>query len=97
MVDVITEAKLLAIREGSYTIYVFQDKNGDYVMCTRLPNWQTPNVEVGEEGFLQYQIVKAGDKYFNPQLQRETAFNYSNVYFNNFIKKSEATKTEIIL
>ena len=66
-------------------------------MCTRLPNWQTPNIEIGEEGFLQYQIVKAGDIYFNPHSQVTSSYNYSNVYFNNFVKKSEVNKTEIIL
>lgn len=94
----IIEAKLCALRESMYTIYVFQDiKSEEYIMCTRLPNWNVPNIDIGDIGFLQYQMVKAGDEYYNPFTGEKCRFNYSNIYFNNFILKSDVKQQEIIL
>lgn len=95
----IEQVKLLAIRDGTYTIYVFQniiDKK--YIMCTRLPNWQTPNVTVGDIGFLEYQEVKAGESYFDPKTEKEMKYLYSNVYFLNFVHSTNISQNnEIIL
>ena len=99
MTEQINKVKLLAIREGKYTMYVFQnlDSHG-YIMCTRLPNWKVPNINIGDIGFLNYQIVKAGECYFNPSTQTEVKYNYSNIYFINFIDEKELIKnSEIIL
>ena len=98
MTEFVDEVKLLAVREGNYTVYVFRSNLTDkYIMCTRLPNWQSPKININDEGFLQYQIVKAGEEYFNPNTQEKIKFNYSNVYFNNFVKKSDCCGTEIII
>ena len=95
--DLVSDAKLVAIRDGHYTIYVFQDINSkEYIMCTRPPNWQTPNVDLWEEGFLQYQIVKAGEEYFEPETGKKLIYNYSNVYFTNFVKKTD-NKSDIVI
>ena len=94
----ISEAKLCALRESLYTIYVFQDvESREFIMCTRLPNWNIPKINIGDVGFLQYQIVQAGDEYFNPTTGEKNRFNYSNVYFNNFVLKSDINQQEIIL
>lgn len=99
MVEFVTEAKLLAIKEGVYTIYVFKDNiNNKYIMCTRLPNWQVQEINIGDEGYLQYQEIKAGDEYYDISIEKNKKYNYSNIYFNNFVKKSEKiNKEEIIL
>lgn len=97
MVNVIVEAELLAIKEGQYTTYVFIDNNNNYVMCTRLPNWQVPTINIGDRGFLQYQIVNSGDEYYNPITNEKQTFRYSNVYFNNFIQKSDLIKSDEII
>lgn len=99
MVEFVTEAKLLAIKEGVYTTYVFKDYiNNKYIMCTRLPNWQVQEINIGDEGFLQYQEVNAGDSYYDASIENYKKYNYSNIYFNNFVKKSEKiNKEEIIL
>ena len=90
MVEFVTEAKLLAIKEGVYTIYVFKDNiNNKYIMCTRLPNWQVQEINIGDEGYLQYQEIKAGDEYYDISIEKNKKYNYSNIYFNNFVKKSE--------
>ena len=98
MIELIKEVQLLAFREGNYTVYVFKCITTDeYIMCTRLPNWQVPNINIKDIGFLQYQIVKAGDKYITPN--GETIYyKYSNVYFINFINKADnINNKEIIL
>lgn len=91
--------KLLAVRDGVYTTYVFQNQEtSEYIMCTRLPNWQVPEISIGDIGFLEYQYVKAGESYFNPQLQTMEKYLYSNVYFINFIQNINILKNnEIIL
>lgn len=94
----IIEAKLIAIRQGDYTTYVFQNtKDNTYVMCTRLPNWHSPNINVGDEGFLKYIEVSAGEKYYNSSTGTSHVYNYSNVYFENFILKQEVENSNIIL
>lgn len=94
----IINAKLLAKKEGTYTVYVFRNLDTDsYIMCTRLPNWQTSDPNIGDEGFLKYSEVRAGEKYFNPATQAEESYNYSNVYFENFILRSEIINNNIIL
>ena len=95
----VVKAKLLAIREGTYTNYVFQsEEDGSYIMCTRLPNWKVPDLNVGDIGFLEYQIIKAGEEYFNIATQQKQIYQYSNIYFNNFILENTIIKNkEIIL
>jgi hypothetical protein len=99
MVEFIKEVELLAIKESAYTIYVFKElKTDNYIMCTKLPNWQTSTLYVGDKGFLQYQIVKAGDKYYDINENIEITYKYSNVYFINFVNSCEINnKKEIIL
>ena len=98
MVDKVIEARLLAVREGVYTMYVFKNlEDSTYVMCTKLPNWQTPDVTVGDVGFLNYQIVKAGEEYYNPSTDETVKYSYSNIYFINFVQKSDIVKTNSII
>lgn len=100
MISDVKEVKLLACREGNYTVFVFQILNSNnYIMCTRLPNWKTPEIKIGDVGFLEYQKVRAGEKYFNVEQQQEVVYQYSNIYFINFIQKKEmiVNNDELIL
>lgn len=98
MVDLIEEVELVAVRQSQYTMYVFKKLNSDgYIMCTRLPSWNTPNISIGEKGFLNYQIVKAGEFYYNPTTDKTEKYRYSNIYFMNFINKSEVKENSIII
>ena len=98
VLELIKEVELLAIRSGEYYIYVFQVENtGEYVMCTRLPNWQVPDVNIGDKGFLKYQTVKAGDEYVTPE-GTTIVYKYTNTDFINFVNRSSIFKNkEIIL
>lgn len=99
MVELIEEVKLVANKDDRYTMYVFQNlETKKYIMCTRMPNWQVPDVQPGSIGFLKYAIVQAGEDYYNPQSGETSKFKYSNVYFVNFILKAEILhNNEIIL
>lgn len=93
----VEKVKLIAIKNSYYTIYVFKklEKEG-YIMCTKLPNWQTPELHLGDEGFLQYQNVKAGETYYNPTTNTKEIYKYSNIYFINFILETDINNNEII-
>jgi hypothetical protein len=98
MQECIKEVKLLAVRDGLYTVYVFQTLDTkEYIMCTKLPNWKVPEISIGDEGFLQYQIVQAGEEYFNVETQNMVKYNYSNIYFNNFILRTENINNDKII
>ena len=93
--EFIKEAELVAIRDAYYSIYVFKTADNDYIMCTRLPNWQVPEIEIGMKGFLQYQIVKAGDEYITPEGEA-IVYKYSNCYFLNFVNNTDDIKSNEI-
>jgi len=98
MIEVTMPAKLVATRSDRYTSYVFKNTDtGEYIICTRLPNWQTPEVFLGDDGFLQLESVHAGDKYFSLSTLREEVYLYTNIYFKNFVKKADIENSEIIL
>jgi hypothetical protein len=93
------KVKLLVTKHGTYTVYVFENvKTGEYIMCTRLPNWQCSEISGGDIGYLEYKVVNAGDTYFDVSQNKEIQYAYSNVYFINFIQDTEMVKqNEIIL
>jgi hypothetical protein len=97
MVEFVKEVELVAHRDDTYTIYVFKivDTN-EYIFCTRLPNWQVPSIDVGDVGFLQYQIVTAGEEYYDPDTKSRGVYGYSNVYFMNFVRKTDLVKSKEI-
>ena len=99
MIELTKEVTLVAKRDGTYTNYVFKDNNSsEYIFCTRLPNWQIPEIEIEDIGYLQYQIVEAGNSYVDPDTGEIILYRYNNSYLKNFVKKSEIIKNkEIIL
>jgi hypothetical protein len=100
MVNNVIHAELVAEKGGTYTMYVFKnlDVPDAYVMCTRLPNWQIPEIQIGDAGFLEYQQVVAGQEYFNISTEQMTKYLYSNIYIINFIQKTDIlNNNEIIL
>jgi hypothetical protein len=86
--EFVEKAKLIAKKEGLYTVYVFEKINSNgYIMCTRLPNWQTSPVNEGSVGFLLYEFIKSGDKYYDKYSNTFKINDYSNIYFINFIEE----------
>lgn len=99
MIEFTKEVKLVACRNGTYTNYVFKDnESNEYIFCTRLPNWQIPDISIGDIGYLHYIKVKAGDEYLNPETGELIYYKYTNTYLQNFVKKSDVINNkEIIL
>ena len=74
----IIKAKLLALKEDQkYIIYVFQNlDDNSYVMCTRLPNWESPVININDIGYLNYKEVIGGESEW---YHKETKKNISTV------------------
>lgn len=98
MVNNIERVELIACREGTYTTYVFQNtETRQYIMCTRLPNWNAPDIMLGDTGYLSYNIVEAGEEYYDPDQDRVIKYHYTNIYFVSFIKESKTVNNSIII
>lgn len=94
----ISHCKLVARKDGVYTLLVFKDlESFEYIMCTLLPNWNPQNISINDEGFLKFQEVSAGEEYFDVDSQSNKRYKYSNIYFLNFIHKQDIKNTNIIL
>lgn len=91
--------ELLAKKEepGGYIVYVFKNLDDHtYLMCTRLPNWDCSNIELGDIGYLDYKQVIAGiDEWYNQSSKNFIKYNYTGIYFNNFILKEDKIVKEI--
>jgi hypothetical protein len=89
------KARLVAKKdEGAYTQYVFQDMiTLSYIMCTRCPNWQTNEVNLLEDGFLEYHEVRGGiDTYFDAVMQIRKTYQDTATYFLNFVPITKVLK-----
>lgn len=94
----VARVELLAIRTAAYSMYVFKDLGANtYVMCTMLPNWNIPNMNVGDVGFLKFQRVMAGEEYYHPGTGNKQVYNYSNIYILNFMQESDIHNSNINL
>lgn len=86
-------SQLIAKREnfGGYIIYVFKNLNSnEYLMCTRLPNWNSAEIKIGDIGFLNYKEVIGGEtQYFNVYENKYCYYKYDNIYFESFIKENK--------
>lgn len=86
----IIHVKLLASKMDVYSLYVFKNLDtNDFIMCTKLPNWELPTIQIGEKGFLKHKSVIAGEKYFNPTTETEEVYKYTNIYLIAFIKETD--------
>lgn len=96
------KCKLVAIQEGQYTNYVFEDLdkefNSDlkYITCTKPPNWNyTEVINIGDIGYLQCEFVEAGiNKWYSSNEKQFIPYKYTNCYFINFIKKKDIISTK---
>ena len=105
MVVVNIRAKLIAKQTDifDYTTYAFQNiDTGEYVLCTRFPNWEHSIIEIGEEGILQFKEVIAGeDKWFNGtnMIPGESSISFEEIVkeriFENINKTNFSTKKNI--
>lgn len=89
-------AQLVAksVEPGGYITYVFLiteqpviDKlKTKYIMCTQFPNWDHKEIQLGEEGYLQYQEIIAGkDQWYNGKGM--VYYRYNMIQFLKFVPK----------
>ena len=85
-----------------YTTYVFKCledcmiKKTPYIMCTRWPNWEHKNINIGEIGYLEFVEIRAGvDKWFNGK--DFIPYNFNNIQFIRFVQKPEKEDIEYIM
>ena len=93
-------AKLVAERNDSgYIIYVFKcldkevAKESPYVMCTRFPNWNHRELEIGEIGYLEFVEIKAGDDTWFDGATR-IPYRYNMIQFIRFIEQQDEETVE---
>ena len=87
MNEIAIRVMLVAKKSGIFTVYVFKNLDtSEYIMCTKLPNWDFGDIDIGKSGFLTYENAIAGEKYFNPKNQSFEVYNYTKMYFKNFIE-----------
>lgn len=99
--DVTIYCKILVIRECQYTDIVVEDLNRDvtddlkYVTVVKTPNWEAPQLNVGDVGYLQFQSVQGGkSKWFNKDEGDFEIYKYTNNYFLNFFKEKDECKLD---
>lgn len=98
MTEQILKVILIAKREDVYSLYVFRDLcNNELMMCTKLPNWIIPYIEIGDVGYAKIQKVIAGEKYFDVSNEIEATYKYSNIYLLNYVKESDVINSNIII
>ena len=94
-------AKLVTYRHGcwGYINYVFQDidhPESDYIYCTRFPNWDCPDLNIGDIGFLKCRFVIGGDsRWYDWKNDRYVPYKYTGIHFLDFIY--EKPKEDIIM
>ena len=94
-------AKLITFRHGcwGYINYIFQNldnPNSDYIYCTRFPNWDCADLQIGDTGFLKCKEVVAGNsKWYDWKTGQYIPYKYSGIHFLDFIY--EKPKEDIIM
>lgn len=85
-----------------YVTYVFECldkevvKETRYIMCTRFPNWEHRNINIGEVGYLNFFEIQAGiNKWFNGKTM--IPYNYNCIQFIKFIHKPKEPNHEYVM
>ena len=93
-------AKLVAERnDNGYISDVFKcldkevAKESPYVMCTRFPNWNHRELEIGEIGYLEFVEIKAGDDTWFDGATR-IPYRYNMIQFIRFIEQQDEETVE---
>jgi hypothetical protein len=84
---------------GDYTVLVFYDHISDrYLMCTKLPSWNTEVPDIDETGFLQYREFIAGqDTWYDSTRGEQIPYRYTGLYFWDFVAEREKITKQLVL
>lgn len=84
-------AKLVACKEdpGGYVKYVFQNiENGEYLLCTKFPNWETPPIKIFATGYLKYKEIIAGkETWYDHVSGTFIPYKYDTDQFIDFVEE----------
>ena len=86
-----------------YTTLVFKNLEhttwtNKYIMCTKVPNWDSPQMKINDTGYLTYKEVIAGvDKWFDEKLQIMKSYRYDSLYFIDFVPDNKKEKSDYVL
>jgi len=87
MQEKVIKAILVAKQCTQYTTYVFKDLDTkEYIICTRLPSWDIPELNINECGFITVQIVEAGEKYYDRKKDEQSTYQYTGNYITKYIR-----------
>jgi len=91
-------SQLVAKKTGIYTVYIFKNLDTDrYLACTKCPNWNTSEIDIGQQGFLTYKFVEAGkDSWINKETGEYISYQYSANYFLEFIPSSHVIANNVV-
>lgn len=94
-------SKLVAGKDelGGYTKYVFQNlETGEYVLCTKFPNWETPPIKLFAVGYLKYKEIIAGkETWYDPISNTFIPYKYDTDQFIDFVEEKSSTADIILL
>lgn len=70
-----------------YSCYVFRNlDDGTYRMVTRLPNWESPFISIGDKGYLKYTEVLAGrDTWYDRSNGTYIPYKYDGQYLVDWV------------
>lgn len=95
---------LSCISDCGYKTYAFQDLDfkgfgggKKYYTATLLPNWNIPNINIGDIGYIQIIIIKAGEEWYNKYEDKYVKFKYDGIYINKFIPHKTLDEDVLIL
>ena len=98
--------KLVAIQEDTrgYINYVFKIMSTEeatlikskYISCVRFPNWDCRKLQLGDIGYMVYELRKAGiDSWFDGT--KLIPYKYNSTQFINFIESGESQTKSCIM
>ena len=95
--DITVKARLVAKRSELYSKYVFLDliKN-EFFTCVVLPNWDEPEIQLNDIGYITFEKAVAGDQYYDRRTDSECIYKYNRLYFKTFVKENNNNEIEII-
>lgn len=101
MTKTTVRGKIVAIQEGVYSNYVFQNLDEQessefrYITVTKCPNWQYfDTLKIGDEGFVTFEYAEAGKDYLDISTNTIKQYSYTAYYFMNFIKEINKDNTK---
>ena len=84
-----------------YTTYVFEnlkyhDWYFEYIMCVQFPNWDQPEIQIGDSGYVNVKYVEGGiSQWYDGE--KLNVYKNTNVVFLKFIKEPEKVNIDFLV